>query len=82
MDFWSVDCHNLVVSFFQNVVDKIKQGDVAGAKYALSGLREPNQTRLGLSKGDDPHGRGIGGEQSEDLYRALSDSTAIKTGLI
>ncbi|MFZ2975890.1 MAG: hypothetical protein WA055_04685 [Candidatus Moraniibacteriota bacterium] len=82
MDFWSVDCHNLVVSFFQNVVDKIKQGDEAGAKYALSELGEPNQTRFGLSRGDDPHGRGVGGEQSEDLYKALSDSTAIKTGLI
>lgn len=34
-DFWSIDCHNLVVGFFQNVIDKIKQGDEAGAKYMV-----------------------------------------------
>lgn len=81
-DYWSIDCHNAIVEFFQGVIEQIKQGNGTKAKYMLSGLREPNQTRFGLSKGDDPRGRGIGGEQTEDLYNALADSTAIKTGFI
>ncbi len=81
-DYWSVDCHNAIVEFFQGVIDQIREGNEKQAKYMLSGLREPNQTRFGLSKGEDPRGRGVGGEQAEDLYKALADSTAVKTGFI
>jgi hypothetical protein len=81
-DYWSIDCHNAIVNFFQYIIDRIRQGDDRNAKYALSELKEPNQTRFGLSKGENPSGRGIGGEQASDLYRALADSTAVKTGFI
>jgi len=81
-DYWSVDCHNAIVDFFQGVIDQIIQNKEAVAKYMLSGLREPNQTRFGLSTGKTPRGRGIGGEQTNDLYAALADSTAVKTGFI
>jgi len=81
-DYWSVDCHNAIVGFFQGVIDQIRQGNDKKAKYMLSGLREPNQTRFGLSTGKIPRGRGIGGEQTEDLYKALADSTAVRTGFI
>lgn len=81
-DYWSIDCHNAIVEFFQGVIDEIRQGKESQAKDMLSGLREPNQTRLGLSKGENPRGRGVGGEQAEDLYVALADSTAVKTGFI
>ena len=81
-DFWSIDCHNIIVSFFQGIIDQIRQGNSRKAKYMLSGLREPNQTKFGLSTGGTPRGRGIGGVQTEDLYRALADSTAVRTGFI
>ncbi|MCR4322537.1 MAG: hypothetical protein NUV61_00415 [Candidatus Azambacteria bacterium] len=81
-DYWSTDCHNAIVEFFQGVIDQIREGNEPQAKYMLSGLREPNQTRFGLSKGENPRGRGVGGEQAEDLYKALADSTAVKTGFI
>lgn len=81
-DRWSVDSHNAIVDFFQGVIDKIKEGEPNKAKYMLSGLREPNQTRFGLSIGKKPRGRGIGGNQAESLYSALVDSTAVKTGFI
>lgn len=81
-DAWSIDCHNAIVDFFQGIINKIKKGEAAKAKYILSGLREPNQTRFGLSVGKKPRGRGIGGDQAGDLYHALSESTAIKTGFI
>ncbi len=47
----------------------------------LTGLREPNQTRFGLSK-KKPKGRGIGGEQANYLFKALSESSAVKTGFL
>ncbi|MDO8658939.1 MAG: hypothetical protein Q7K55_09445 [Candidatus Levybacteria bacterium] len=81
-DYWSVDCHNAIVEFFQGVIDQIRRNNATTAKYMLSGLREPNQTRFGLSKGSHPNGRGIGPEQSVDLYDALADSTAVRTGFI
>ena len=81
-DQWSVDCHNSIVDFFQGIIDKIRLGEIEKSKYMLSGLREPNQTRLGLSIGESPRGRGIGGDQAEILHHALSESSAIKTGFI
>lgn len=81
-DHWSIECHNAIVAFFQGIIDQIKSGNEGMAKIMLSGLREPNQTRFGLSKGKISRGRGIGGEQTELLYAALADSTAVKTGFI
>jgi len=81
-DYWSVDCHNAIVGFFQGVIDQIREGNERQAKYMLSGLREPNQTRFGLSTGKNPRGRGVGGNQAVDLYNALADSTAVRTGFI
>lgn len=81
-DYWSIDCHNAIVEFFQGVIDQILQNNERQAKYMLSGLREPNQTKFGLSIGKHPRGRGVGGEQTKDIYDALVDSTAVKTGFI
>jgi len=81
-DRWSLECHNAIVDFFQGVIDKIRNNKSDEAKYMLSGLREPNQTRFGLSVGKSPRGRGIGGDQAEILHHALSESTAVKTGFI
>lgn len=81
-DPWSTQSHNLIVAFFQKVIDLIRSNNTNNAKYMLSGLREPNQTRFGLSVGRLPRGRGIGSEQAIELHRALSESTAIKTGFI
>lgn len=82
IDRWSIQCHNLIVDFFQAIIDSIRRGENDNAKYMLSGLREPNQTRLGLSHGRKPCGRGIGGEQAIDLYKALADSSAVRTGFL
>jgi len=81
-DYWSIDCHNAIVDFFQYLIDQISQGNTQQAREALAGLREPNQTRLGMSTGNKPRGRGVGTEQSEFLFLALSGSTAVRTGFI
>jgi len=82
VDRWSVQCHNLVVDFFQEIIDSIRNGKKKDARYMLSGLREPNQTCLGMSRGKKPRGRGVGGEQADALYQALAESTAVKTGFL
>lgn len=82
LDWWSVNCHNLIVGFFQEVIDAIRKKEQTKAELMLSGLKEPNETCLGLSTGKKPRGRGVGGQQSKDLLKALSESTAVKTGFI
>ena len=57
IDRWSVQCHNLIVDFFQEIIDNIRNGKKKEARYMLSGLREPNQTSLGMSRGKQPRGR-------------------------
>src|SRR5271168_1430287 len=80
-DRWSQDAHNTVVSYFQAIIDSIRGGDENRAKELLSHLREPNETRLGYSK-RRVQGAGIGDMQAEDLFDALSESTAVQTGFI
>ncbi|MDO8585460.1 MAG: sulfatase-like hydrolase/transferase [Armatimonadota bacterium] len=58
-DPWFVECSNLVVDFFQTVIDKIRADDSASARGLLARLHEPNETHLGLSRGR-PSGRGVG----------------------
>jgi hypothetical protein len=79
---WSIQCNNLIVTFFQKAVDHIRNGQYSKAQYMFSGLREPNQTRFGLSTGKVPRGRGIGGDQAIELYNALKDSSAVQTGFL
>ncbi len=80
-DRWSVDCHNKIVSFFQRALDCIRKGEQDKVHYMFSQLKEPNETRFGLSH-ERPRGRGIGDEQADDLSHALTESTAVRTGLI
>lgn len=45
-DRWSEGCHNLIVGFFQEVLDAIRKQADQKAKAMLAGLREPNETHL------------------------------------
>lgn len=44
-------------------------------------LREPNETHLGLSAGRSK-GRALGTELARDVWKALSQSEAAKSGLL
>ncbi len=81
VDPWSQQCNRAIVSFFQHVVDAIIRHDLESARQQLSFLREPNETRLGFSRGR-PQGAGIGYGQSEQLLEALQESSAVRTGFI
>jgi hypothetical protein len=81
LDRWSEDASATVGMFFQQVVDDIRAGREDDAKQLLSNLGEPNETRLGYSA-KRPQGAGIGEQQAEDIYDALSTSSAVKQGFI
>ena len=81
VDPWSEECTRTVMAFFQQVIDYIRADNDDGARQLLSNLREPNETRLGFSK-NRPQGAGIGELQSEQVFKALKDSSAVKTGFL
>jgi hypothetical protein len=81
IDRWSSNAHHTVVTFFQHIIDSIRGGDEDRARELLRHLREPNETRLGYSRRRS-QGAGIGDEQAEELFNALRESSAVKTGFI
>lgn len=80
-DPWSIEASNLVVDFFETAIRAIREGDEEQAQHLLSHLGEPNDTRLGMSRGS-PRGRGVGEVQSRELFEKLKDSTAVRTGFL
>lgn len=80
-DHWSQDAHHTLISFFQSIIDSIREGNEDRAKELLGHLREPNETRLGYSRRRS-QGAGIGDMQAEDLFDALRESSAVQTGFI
>jgi hypothetical protein len=81
VDPWSRKCHGTLVTFFQKVVDHIRAGRLQEARVLLSHLQEPNETRFGLSR-TRPAGAGIGPHQAQQLFEALKESSAVKTGFL
>lgn len=81
LDRWSQDSHAHLFAFFQKLVDYIRAGRHDEGRQLLMHLREPNETRLGLSRGR-PQGAGIGSYQADQLFHALQESNAVKTGFL
>ncbi|WP_302290186.1 hypothetical protein [Alistipes finegoldii] len=80
-DAWSMDAVSTLRSFFQQIINFIKQGYIKEAKELFGYLKEPNVTCLGLSRGK-PQGRGVGHEDTDKVFNRLLKSKAISTGLI
>lgn len=72
------DC---IRSFFNAVVDAIRDGDNRLARSLLNSLSEPNETHLGLSIGKS-RGRGVSGVQADQLFNSLMKSEAVKSGML
>jgi len=79
-DEWSETCHQHITHFFQTALDHIRAGRAEQARALLNGLSEPNETCLGMSKGQ-PAGRGVAGKQAFDLYESLAASQAAQSGI-
>jgi hypothetical protein len=80
-DRWSQRAHATLISFFEKIIEFIRSGALESARQLLIHLKEPNETRLGLSK-KRPSGRGIGPDQANDLFNALRTSSAVRTGFL
>lgn len=80
-DEWSASCGDHIRSFFNEVLDALRAGNVHRAEHLLGNLHEPNETFLGQSSGR-PSGRGVGRGKANDLARALRQSRAFNTGLL
>ena len=78
---WASNAHGTITSFFDQIVQAIRDEDNDKARELLSFLREPNETRFGYSKGK-PQGAGIGRFQANQLLQALASSSAIQTGFL
>lgn len=78
---WVRTAGALVVNYFDLLLQALRVGDREKAMMMLSHLHEPNETRLGQSRGA-PSGRGWGKGQAHQLYTALARSRAIRSGLL
>ncbi len=78
---WGEECVFLIQNFFREVLKAIPSGDQERGRYLLLALREPNETHLGLSKGRS-RGRAIGLYSAGEIWSALSQSEAAKSGLL
>src|ERR1700723_951072 len=81
IDRWSRDAATTIGAFFHQVIEDIRTGQEENARALLLNLREPNETRLGFSRGR-PQGAGIGSTQADQIFEALRDSGAVRTGFI
>jgi hypothetical protein len=78
---WGDGCVSLIQNFFERVLQLIKDGKNRDAEALLQELREPNETHLGMSR-EKSRGRALGNESAHDVWTALSQSAAAKSGLI
>jgi hypothetical protein len=74
-------CHSTISSFFSVFLALIGDGAKEQARELFSNLDEPNETCLGSSKGP-PRGRGVGGENADDIFASVLNSRAIETGVL
>src|SRR6266446_2877177 len=81
IDVLSQQSHTTILAFFQQIVDSIRSGKTNEAQQLLMYLREPNETHLGLSR-KKSKGAGIGPVQARQIYAALRDSSAVRTGFL
>lgn len=78
---WHQECAESVQSYFQSLIESIKDNDSAKSWKLLSHLSEPKETHLGLSKGKS-NGKGIGGFQANLLHEKLKSSEAVRSGIL
>jgi hypothetical protein len=78
---WAEGCVGLLQDFFKNVLRAVRKDDRERGVDLLEGLREPNETHLGLSS-DRPRGSGLGPGLVDRVWERLRQSEAAKTGLL
>mgnify|MGYP003344081919 FL=1 len=80
-DSWSKDSTRSIRSFFRYFLTLVRSGEKEKALELFLFLREPNETRLGLSK-ERSQGRGVGTEDAQKIFHSLLSSRAVQSGLV
>ena len=78
-DDWSIKCGDYIRSFFTELLNALRASNSARATHLLQNLHEPNETRLGVSKGK-ANGKAIGEKKAKLLAEAIKRSRAFSTG--
>lgn len=78
---WGQECVSLIQSFFQEVINAIRNNDHKRAYNLLAVLHEPNETHLGLSRGK-AQGHAMSDGLASGVLESLSTSEAVKSGLL
>jgi hypothetical protein len=76
---WSKQCEQHIATYFQYLIDSIRNGDRRTIQKLLNALHEVDEISLGYSTGT-PSGRGIGAEQADQLRDAFENSQAARSG--
>ena len=80
-DEFAEKCKLDLQDFFDAVLREIAKGNHAKGTQLLEGLKEPNETHLGVSS-NEPRGRGLGAKQALQVMDSLRNSAAGKSGLL
>lgn len=80
-DRLSLEMTKTIRSFFSKLIELLKEDRISEAKELFSYLSEPNETCLGLSKGQ-PEGHGPGETDADKIFENLLKSKAVQTGIV
>ena len=78
----SRDATSTIQDFFQTVINLVKSSQIQDAKVLFEHLDEPKETCLGLSKSEDPIGKGVGKTDTARMFTRIIKSKAIQSGLV
>lgn len=76
---FAISCHNLIVDYFQTLLDLIRSKKKHDALIRLSGIKEPNETHLGYST-KVSKGRSVGEIKDQHIFDSLANSKAVISG--
>lgn len=77
-DDFSLLCHSIISSFFEELLNKIRKNDKSWALYMLTWLHEPSETHLWLSK-NSISWSWIWVDKANEIFNKLKDSEAVQT---
>lgn len=70
-----------IEAFWGELIKRVKSKDVKKIYQLLSGLKEPNETRLGYAF-STPRGKSVGSKSKPKIIDAIQRNKAVKTGLL
>lgn len=80
-DAMSIQMSNSIVKYFDKLLQFIRKEDKLNSLRLLSGLKEPKEIHLGYAT-NGYIGNAVGGVKGEKIYKKLSESNAVRTGLL